>query len=84
MILTGCQPWTLYNETQYEGDAFCLFPSDVDNCYPNFYETPQDLNGLANNIKSVRQGCFSSNTLKGKSVLQGELQSLGLVASNFN
>ena len=74
IIVTGCQPWTVYNETSFEGDALCLFPSDTENCYPSFYETPQDLDGFANNIQSTRLGCFSRKILNGKSVARGELQ----------
>ena len=34
VIVTGCNPWTLYKETGYMGDSVCLFPADSDKRQP--------------------------------------------------
>ena len=79
MIVTGCNPWTLYKETGYMGDSVCLFPADSDNCDPSFFETAGDLEGFANSVQSVRRGCFGTRSLKGKNVPKGEVQKVGFV-----
>ena len=62
-MVTGCNPWTVYQYDNYQGASACLFPSDVNNCYPGFYPSSGDLGGLAGQISSVVRGCFSANKL---------------------
>ena len=59
-IVTGCDAWTLYENEYYEGRCACVYPSDINNCYPGFYKT---LGNVANQISSVRKGCFCNKKL---------------------
>ena len=56
-IVTGCNPWTLYEYNNFQGRSACVYPSDTSNCYPGFYE---NLGNVANQISSVRRGCYSN------------------------
>ena len=66
----------MYQYDNYQGASVCLFPSDTTNCYPGFFETPNDLGGLSRQFSSLRVGCFSDTKLFGKSVPKGELQAM--------
>ena len=59
-IVTGCNPWTLYEYNNYQGRCACVYPSDQSNCYPGFY---QDLGNVAGQISSVRRGCSCNKKL---------------------
>ena len=37
-IVTGCNPWTLYEYNNYQGRCACVYPSDQSKCYPGFYQ----------------------------------------------
>lgn len=60
-IVTGCTPWTIYEYDNFEGNSYCLYPADTNNCYPGFFPSGSDLGGLSGKISSVRRGCFSKN-----------------------
>ena len=59
VIITGCEPWTVYLENNYEGASRCLFPSNVENCTPGFYPTVISINkGIADGkLSSAKRGC---------------------------
>merc|ERR1719232_1727766 len=60
VIVTGCNPWTLYEYNNFQGRCACVYPSDQSNCYPGFY---QDLGNVANQISSVKRGCYCNKKL---------------------
>merc|ERR1719323_1788927 len=66
IIVTGCQPWTVYQNTNFNGNCACVYPSDTQNCYPGFYES---LGNTANQISSVRKGCYCNKKLAPKPVM---------------
>merc|ERR1712012_1476020 len=39
VIVTGCQPWTLYQYNNYQGRAMCVYPKDTSTCEPGLYPT---------------------------------------------
>jgi len=66
MIITGCSPWTIYESALYKGQSACFYPSDTELCYPSFFPDDKSMNGWANQISSVRLGCFSERKIYGK------------------
>merc|ERR1712038_1733802 len=66
MIITGCSPWTLYEYTNFGGQSACWYPADTQNCYPAFFRDPAKMNGWANQVSSVRHGCFSKTKYYGE------------------
>ena len=66
MIITGCSPWTLYEYPNYGGQSACWYPADTINCYPSFFRDPSAMNGWANQISSVRHGCYSNTKYYGE------------------
>jgi len=59
IIVTGCQPWTIYQYTNYQGRAMCIFPSDTSLCTPGLYPTSSNLGALAGDVSSARRGCYA-------------------------
>ena len=59
-IVTGCDPWTLYEYNNYQGRCACVYPSDSNNCYPGFYK---NLGNVANQVSSARKGCYCNKKL---------------------
>ena len=58
IIITGCEPWTVFMETNYQGSSRCLFPSDVEKCSPGLFPTYSSLNkGAAGKVFSAQRGC---------------------------
>ena len=47
----------------YGGSSLCLYPSDTSNCYPSFF-LQADMGRFADQISSVRKGCFGRRILK--------------------
>lgn len=68
MVVTGCNPWTLYDYDNYRGQAVCFYPSDMMACSPGFFRQRQFMGGMANRVSSVRKGCFSSIKIRGESM----------------
>ncbi|XP_040572657.1 uncharacterized protein [Lepeophtheirus salmonis] len=68
IIVTGCDPWTLYEERSYRGDRICVYPASTQKCEPGFYIQPQDFGHFVNKVSSVRKGCFSKKVFKGVGV----------------
>merc|ERR1711890_177345 len=64
IVVTGCQPWTIYELAKYRGASMCLYPEDATKCTPGFYSTRQPLGRLAGQVSSVRKGCHSSVRVK--------------------
>ena len=62
IIVTGCQPWTLYDRSYYQGRSVCVYPGNRNECYPGFYKSRYNLDGqgIARFVKSARKGCYSS------------------------
>ena len=59
IVVTGCQPWTVYQYNNYQGRAMCLFPSDTSKCTPGLYPTRSSLGSLAGDVSSARKGCYA-------------------------
>jgi hypothetical protein len=74
IIVSGCSPWTAYQYNNYEGSSICLYPSDTNNCYPGFFDNPDELGGLSRQFSSVRRGCYSDKKVYGKAVPEGQIQ----------
>merc|ERR1712243_499615 len=62
-LVTGCHPWTIYEYDSYRGYAMCLYPESTAKCTPGFYSTRQSLGRLANQVSSVRKGCYAKHKL---------------------
>merc|ERR1712080_352397 len=54
VIVTGCNPWTLYEYSNYKGKSMCVYPENTSKCSPGFYSTRQSLGSLAGTVSSVR------------------------------
>jgi len=63
IIVSGCQPWTVYQYTNYQGRAMCLFPSDTSLCTPGLYPTSNNLGSLAGDVSSARRGCYAKEKI---------------------
>merc|ERR1719347_1192962 len=59
VIVTGCQPWTIYFDPGYQGYSMCVFPSDTASCTPGLYTTSASLSGLGRQVSSARRNCYS-------------------------
>jgi len=60
VIVTGCQPWTVYDRRGYTGNCKCLYPENTSTCKPGFYSTESSLGYMARSISSARKGCYCS------------------------
>ena len=67
MIITGCSPWTLYEHPNFQGQSACWEPADLENCTPAFFITADLMKGWADQISSVRKGCYSKKKISGES-----------------
>nr|ADD38111.1 Beta-crystallin A1 [Lepeophtheirus salmonis] len=63
IIVTGCSPWTLYEEKYFAGDHICVYPSDENNCLPGFFPNLENLPQFDGKVSSVRVGCFSDRKI---------------------
>jgi len=63
IVVTGCNPWTLYEYDNYQGQAVCVFPSDTTKCDPGLYKDSQSLGYLAGKVSSVKRGCYANTKL---------------------
>merc|ERR1712142_155967 len=59
VIVTGCNPWTLYEYDNYGGSAMCVFPGSTVDCTPGLYPTSESLGSLAGRVSSTRKGCYA-------------------------
>jgi len=66
VIVTGCNPWTVYEYQNYGGQAACFYPADTVKCEPGFFITESKMFGMSGKISSVRRGCFSHNKVVGE------------------
>ena len=75
IVVTGCNPWTVYDYTNYGGQGVCFYPADTHACSPGFFRNAQVMGGMQNRISSVRKGCFSNIKLVGEPLenLRGNL-----------
>ncbi|QQP54255.1 Gamma-crystallin A [Caligus rogercresseyi] len=78
IIITGCEPWTLYEDKHFRGDHICLYPGSTSSCAPGFFIEPKDFGYFSNRVSlkpkdfgyfsnrvsSVRRGCFSKKVYK--------------------
>merc|ERR1712018_285764 len=76
IVVTGCNPWTVYDYTNYGGFSVCFYPADPRNCSPGFFRDAQVMGGMQNRISSARKGCFSNIKLVGEPLenLRGNLK----------
>lgn len=63
VIVTGCQAWTLYQNSNYQGYSVCLYPGDSSSCTPGFYSTSQSLGTVMGQVSSARRGCYSQEKI---------------------
>ena len=64
VIVTGCKPWTVYMESNYQGESKCIYPSDIERCTPGLFPTIISLDGVAGKIFSARRGCYGSHNIR--------------------
>merc|ERR550519_1526923 len=62
VVVTGCSAWTLYEYSNYQGRAICVYPEDTSQCKPGFYSTRQSLGSLAGTVSSVKRGCYAKES----------------------
>ena len=62
IIITGCEPWTVYADRNYLGNCKCLVPASTTKCTPGFYSTESSLGYMARSISSARKGCYCAKT----------------------
>ncbi|TRY76468.1 hypothetical protein TCAL_05345 [Tigriopus californicus] len=68
-IVSGCSPWTIYADANYQGESICLQPrTDTPDCYPTFFFEPAEIGPLASNVSSIRRGCFAKNKRFGRTL----------------
>merc|ERR1711879_272743 len=65
-IVTGHEPWTLYEYNNYRGRCVCVYPSDMANGYPGFYK---DLGAISNQVSSAKRGCYCNKKLAPEPVM---------------
>ncbi|CAL4117393.1 unnamed protein product, partial [Meganyctiphanes norvegica] len=65
LIVTGTSPWTVYDGTNYSGQAICVYPNETDNgqngnsfSFGMWPET-STLGAPDNTIRSARKGCWA-------------------------
>uniref|UniRef100_D3PHC6 Crystallin, beta A1 [Equus caballus] n=1 Tax=Lepeophtheirus salmonis TaxID=72036 RepID=D3PHC6_LEPSM len=73
LILTGCEPWTLYDDKFFDGDRICVFPGDEDRCYPGFFPRHEDFGYFGSRVQSARIGCFSEVKARVSNILPNNL-----------
>lgn len=57
-ILTGSQPFTLYDQPNYLGNSVCIYPPKSDNWTPALIWDTNSVSVPNGTIRSVRKGCF--------------------------
>ena len=60
LVVSGCTPWTLYEDRHYIGDCMCVYPSSSA-CTPGMYKDESSLGYMAGRVMSVRKGCYCNN-----------------------
>merc|ERR1712110_1167402 len=78
VVVTGCNPWTVYDSRNYGGFSICFYPADTRKCSPGFFRNAGVMGGMSGRISSVRKGCFSHikvvgeplENLKGKNLAE--------------
>nr|XP_040565979.1 uncharacterized protein LOC121115877 [Lepeophtheirus salmonis] len=79
IIITGCKPWTLYETENFGGSSICVYPNSMSSpCKPGFFVEPSDFGHFANQVSSVRLGCFSKSSFVAKPFIEGESKSINL------
>ena len=63
LIVTGCEPWTIFEGQTYQGHAICVFPGSEGSCTPGFYPNSRSLSTLGYSVSSVRKGCFAKTKI---------------------
>merc|ERR1712110_591449 len=82
VVVTGCNPWTVYDSRNYGGFSICFYPADTRKCSPGFFRNSQVMGGMSGRISSVRKGCFSHiklygeplENLRGKNLVESEVK----------
>lgn len=77
-IVTGCDPWTLYEDRNYNGRCACVTPADTTQCYPGFYES---FGSVANSISSVRRGCYCNKKIAPSNIAMAKSASAAIGGS---
>jgi len=62
LIVTGCEEWTVYSESEFSGSCACVGPSDAANCWPGFYPAELPVSPLT----SAKLGCDCDVKLRPK------------------
>ncbi|CAB4063590.1 unnamed protein product [Lepeophtheirus salmonis] len=80
IIITGCKPWTLYETENFGGSSICVYPNSMSSpCKPGFFVEPSDFGHFADQVSSVRLGCFSKSSFVAKPFIEGESKSINLI-----
>jgi len=58
LILTGSTPWTVYDNTNYQGNSVCLYPPQSSDYTPYFLSDTTSVSIPYGTIKSLRKGCW--------------------------
>lgn len=66
IIVTGCKPWTVYMESNYQGESKCIYPSDIKMCTPGLFPSVSSLKDVAGKIFSARRGCQGGEQMRNK------------------
>jgi len=87
IVVTGCHPWTIYEYDSYRGYSMCLYPESTVKCTPGFYSTRQSLGRLANQVSSVRKGCYAKHKVlpdnHGLAVRGGDNGGIGRIGGSW-
>nr|XP_040575471.1 beta/gamma crystallin domain-containing protein 1-like [Lepeophtheirus salmonis] len=79
IIITGCKPWTLYEKENFGGKKICVYPNlSSTPCKPGFLEKPSAFGNFADQVSSVRLGCFSKSSFVAKPFIEGKSKSINL------
>ncbi|KAK7081123.1 hypothetical protein SK128_027949 [Halocaridina rubra] len=69
-IITGLSPWTLYTETSYAGESYCVYPDTDHDVSPEgdqldfgIYPDITSLGIPDDAIRSLRKGCFGNEVM---------------------
>uniref|UniRef100_A0A0K2VET5 Uncharacterized protein n=1 Tax=Lepeophtheirus salmonis TaxID=72036 RepID=A0A0K2VET5_LEPSM len=79
IIITGCKPFTLYEKENFGGKRICVYPNYTSTpCKPGFLEKPSAFGHFADQVSSVRLGCFSKSSFVAKPFIEGKSKSINL------
>jgi len=72
LIVTGNTGYTVYDQTNYQGNSICIFPQDAANYTPAFVYDLSNISIPYGAIRSVRKGCYGKKVVRPKSEISGK------------